>query len=285
MFSRKANTPSVRRNHLCTVCPLILVGVLCSTLVEGCTFVNTDCTIRCVCRNDQISCNTNYKCSPYAECREDDGIRGCYCKEGYKSNGASCTPVTPATPIYTDCYEAQMAGNTVDGVYTISPPDWPGVPFPVFCDMTTDGGGWTVFQRRVDGVSNFYRDWTAYKYGFGSTNNGSDYWVGNEQLHYLTKAKTYRLRVDITKSDGSTLYAEYASFSISSEDLKYKLKISTLTAGNAETTTDAATATVRKEQEVPGGIQTHGVMSAVLAVRLAHTMELTVAETGVRTSI
>ena len=37
----------------------------------------------------------------------------------------------------------------------------------VSCDQETDGGGWIMYQRRVDGTLNFTRNWEAYKHMFG----------------------------------------------------------------------------------------------------------------------
>ena len=74
---------------------------------------------------------------------------------------------------------------------------------PVFCDMTMDGGGWTVFQRRLNGSVDFYRDWASYKNGFGDLNG--EFWLGSDNIHRLTAVDDVTLRVDLEDFDGNTL--------------------------------------------------------------------------------
>jgi len=40
-------------------------------------------------------------------------------------------------------------------------------PSIVYCDMTNDGGGWTVWIRRLKAGVNFNLTWASYKTGFG----------------------------------------------------------------------------------------------------------------------
>ena len=119
------------------------------------------------------------------------------------------------------CAELYNAGKTSSGVYTISP-DGSGV-FDVFCDQTTDGGGWTVFQKRLDGSVDFYRGWADYQNGFGNLNG--EVWLGLDKIHRLTNSDTFKLRVDLEDWQGETRFAKYASFAISNEANKYTLSL------------------------------------------------------------
>ena len=78
-----------------------------------------------------------------------------------------------------NCADIYKAGKREDGVYTIKPDNL--TAFDVFCDQTTDGGGWTVFQKRLNGSVDFYRYWNDYKCGFGDLNG--EFWLGLDKWY------------------------------------------------------------------------------------------------------
>ena len=104
-------------------------------------------------------------------------------------------------------------------MYTIKPDHL--FAFDVFCDQTTAGGGWTVFQKRLDGSVDFFLYWSDYKRGFG--NPSGEFWLGNDKIHRLTSTNSTRLRVELEDFEGNTAYAEYDMFGVMSESDKYKL--------------------------------------------------------------
>ncbi|VDI33121.1 Hypothetical predicted protein [Mytilus galloprovincialis] len=90
--------------------------------------------------------------------------------------------------------------------------------------MDTDGGYWTVFQRRLNGKTDFYRGWKEYENGFGDLN--AEYWLGNDKIHRLTSSGQSLLRIDLGDFKGNTAYAKYKYFSIGDSSSKYKLTVS-----------------------------------------------------------
>ena len=113
------------------------------------------------------------------------------------------------------------SGHTQSGEYFVDP-DGKG-QFKVYCDMRTDGGGWTVFQRRKDGSVDFYRGWNDYKAGFGQVSG--EFWLGNDKIHRLTASRPSSLRVELEDWNGVRVYAKYGKFNIGNEQAQYRLEV------------------------------------------------------------
>ena len=93
--------------------------------------------------------------------------------------------------------------------------------------METDGGGWTVFQRRQDGSIDFLRGWAEYEKGFG--NLTGEHWLGLRNINRLTPKGSNYLRVDLGDFEGSKAYAKYNSCEILDSYTKYTLVIGSYT--------------------------------------------------------
>ncbi|XP_062572165.1 fibroleukin-like [Saccostrea cucullata] len=119
-----------------------------------------------------------------------------------------------------DCKDHYTEGKTQSGVYEIHPFE-NQTQVSVYCDMETEGSGWTAIQRRVGGSVRFNKSWAEYKTGFGNPNDS--YWIGNDVIQQLTKGRNSSLYVSITLRNGTTLYELYQQFAISDESGKYKL--------------------------------------------------------------
>uniref|UniRef100_A0AAV2IRS3 Zmp:0000000846 n=1 Tax=Knipowitschia caucasica TaxID=637954 RepID=A0AAV2IRS3_KNICA len=121
-----------------------------------------------------------------------------------------------------DCAQIFLSGETASGLYTIYVAGEESQPLQVYCDMTTDGGGWMVFLRRQNGKLEFFRNWKNYTAGFGNMNN--EFWLGLSNLHKITSSGHYELRVDLRDS-GESAYAEYDKFTIAEPRTRYKIYV------------------------------------------------------------
>lgn len=92
------------------------------------------------------------------------------------------------------------------GVYLIAPGD--NEPVMAYCNE-----GWTTVQKRSDGSVNFNRNWEEYSTGFGSATG--EHWLGNRNLHYLTRDNCSRLQVNMRDIYGKYWRAEYDRFTVS----------------------------------------------------------------------
>lgn len=121
-----------------------------------------------------------------------------------------------------DCSQALLNGDTSSGMHTIYLGGDENQPLQVYCDMSTDGGGWIVFLRRQSGKLEFFRNWKNYTGGFGDMND--EFWLGLSNLHKITASGQYELRVDL-RDKGDTAYAQYDKFSVGEPRTRYKVHV------------------------------------------------------------
>uniref|UniRef100_A0A8C3NBP5 Uncharacterized protein n=1 Tax=Geospiza parvula TaxID=87175 RepID=A0A8C3NBP5_GEOPR len=131
-----------------------------------------------------------------------------------KSNTAGIVPSTalPSTPT-----------GSGDPGFTASCPRCAEFPSRSSREMDTEGGGWTVIQRRQDGSVDFNRTWNEYKEGFGDLNG--EFWLGNDNIHRMTSQGDYSLRIDLEDWNNKHKHAFYQVFSIEDEENFYRLHV------------------------------------------------------------
>jgi len=124
-----------------------------------------------------------------------------------------------------DCLDVQLRdASSESGIYEIDAGnDRVRKIIPVYCDMETDGGGWTVIQRRMEGSINFYSSYERYAEGFGLVVH--EFWMGNDNIHHMTSRTNYELRVDLENFNDEKRYASYSTFLVESGCEGYKLNI------------------------------------------------------------
>ena len=141
------------------------------------------------------------------------------CNKNLSCDG-TIMPTLPST-LPRDCSELKLT-NRHNGSYTIYPHGVSNISTNVYCYFDSDGA-WTVIQSRLNGSVDFYRNWTEYQRGFGSSD--SEYWLGNDIIHQLTSLGNYTLKILLTDWKNHSSYAEYSVFYVGDEYYNYTLTI------------------------------------------------------------
>ena len=158
-------------------------------------------------------CNTANSCNKNLTCDETKTT----------STASTQRPILPTTPaiLPRDCSELQLT-NRHNGSYAIFPYGTSNISASVNCEFDLDGT-WTLIQRRFNGSVDFYRNWTEYQRGFGSTDG--EFWLGNDIIHQITSLGNYMLKILLTDWRNVRSYAEYSVFCVADESDNYELTI------------------------------------------------------------
>ncbi|XP_060587175.1 microfibril-associated glycoprotein 4-like isoform X2 [Ruditapes philippinarum] len=141
----------------------------------------------------------------------------CTCPDLWEGYNCEVFAVNP-----TDCFDLLNAGVNTSGIYPIYL--WStNTMLEVYCDMETDGGGWTVFQNRFDGSLDFNRSFADYENGFGVI--GNEFWLGLKFVQEIAAQSQTKLSIHLTDVNDVLYYREYMDFSLTTS--LYVLNIGT----------------------------------------------------------
>ncbi|KAG5844315.1 angiopoietin-related protein 5 [Anguilla anguilla] len=135
-------------------------------------------------------------------------------------NNAEILSFKPVPSHGRDCSDIKDTMDAVSkipsGIYIIQPEDT-DYAFEAFCEMDYMGGGWTVIQRRTDGLTDFKRAWIDYVDGFGHL--PGEHWLGLRKLFSIVNQKNthFQLHIALVSQDDTTAYASYDNFRIDDE--------------------------------------------------------------------
>ncbi|XP_007070838.2 angiopoietin-related protein 5 isoform X1 [Chelonia mydas] len=142
-----------------------------------------------------------------------------------QSHGLDCTDIKDTIG---------SVAKTPSGLYIIHP-EGSNYPYEVLCDMDFKGGGWTVIQKRTDGVIDFQRNWSEYLDGFGDLSG--DFWLGLRKVFLILNQKTtsFMLYVGLESEHDTYAYASYDNFWLEDEACSFKIHLGRYsgTAGDA----------------------------------------------------
>ena len=183
------------------------------------TFSLTECYLECRRQPEKCSfvevknVNEAWSCRLFA-------LNSTYEIENYLESSLG-SDVSAIKPDGKDCVDLKNRGFANDGVYNIRYNKW--FIKQVFCDMTTDGGGWIVIQKRFDGSVDFKHGWDVYKDGFGDAHG--ELWLGNEFVHRYTETHPgqVEMMVEGTMFDDTVVASKLNNFRLSDETSKYRL--------------------------------------------------------------
>ncbi|XP_050419416.1 ficolin-1-like, partial [Patella vulgata] len=97
-------------------------------------------------------------------------------------------------------------------------------------------GGFGMLRRHSTPTVNFNRPWSDYKMGFG--NMPIEYWLGLDNIHFLTQDYTYRLTTSVFLQNGTKLRSRQRDFQVGNESTLYKMTFTNSLTGENDTLGD-----------------------------------------------